>query len=68
MDCVFIKCAYNSNTYQFLVLNSSIENIHLNTIMKSMNDTIFEGIIPFNKVQENHLLKKIIEDSLSGHH
>jgi hypothetical protein len=38
MDCVFMKYAYNSNAYQFLVLKSSIED--LNTIMKLMNDII----------------------------
>jgi hypothetical protein len=55
MDCVFMKYAYNSNAYQFLVLKSSIEDIHLNTIMKLMNDILFEGIVPFKKVMHINL-------------
>ena len=55
MDCVFIKYAYNNNAYSFLVLKSSIEDIHLNTIMKLMNDILFEGIVPFKKVMHINL-------------
>jgi hypothetical protein len=33
-----------------------------------MNDTLFEGIVPFNKVQENHLFKRTIEGNSNGHH
>jgi len=67
--CVFIGYTYNSsNTYGFLVHKSSIEDIYLNTIMKSRNATFFEDLFPWKEVQENHLFKRIIEDSLSNHH
>lgn len=34
MDYVFVQYAYNSNGDQFLVHNSSIEDMHYNTIME----------------------------------
>ena len=55
MDCVFIKYAYINNAYQFLVLKSNFEDIHLNTIMKLINNILFEGIVPFNEVMHINL-------------
>jgi hypothetical protein len=67
IDFVFIEYVYNSSAYQFLIYKSSIENIHFNTIIESRNVIFFENVFSFKKIQENHLLKKMIEASLSSH-
>jgi len=61
MDCEFIGYAYNNYAYQFLILKSSIEDIHINIIMESRNATLFKDVFPLKKVQENHSLKRRIE-------
>jgi len=67
--CVFIGYTYNnSNTYRFLIHKSSIEDIYPNTIMKSRNATFFEDLFPWKEAQENHLFKRIIEDSSNNYH
>ena len=60
MDCEFIGYAYNNYAYQFLILKSSIEDIHINIIMESRNATLFKDVFPLKKVQENHSLKRTI--------
>jgi arginine deiminase len=35
-------------------------DIHLNIIMKSMDDILFEDIFPWKEAQENHLFKRTI--------
>jgi len=67
MDFVFIEYVYNSSAYQFLIHKSSIDNIHFNTIIESMNVILFENVFSFKKAQENYLLKRMIEASLSTH-
>jgi hypothetical protein len=42
MDYVFIRYIYNNNAYQFLVHESSIKDIHPNTIMESIDAIFFE--------------------------
>ena len=46
MDCVFIRYAYNSTAYQFLVYKSTIKDIHPNTIKKSRNVILFKDVFP----------------------
>jgi hypothetical protein len=53
MNCVFIKDDYNNSAYQFLMHRSSIEDIHPNTIIESMDVTLFEDVFPFNKAYKN---------------
>jgi hypothetical protein len=53
MNCVFIKDDYNNSAYQFLMHRSSIEDIHPNTIIESMDVTFFEDVFPFNKAYKN---------------
>jgi len=67
MDFVFIEYVYNSSAYQFLIHKSNIDNIHFNTIIESRNVIFFENVFSFKKARENHLLKRIIEASLSSH-
>jgi hypothetical protein len=49
MDYVFIRYIYNSNVYQFLVHESSIKDIHPNTIMESIDAIFFEDVFPFKE-------------------
>jgi hypothetical protein len=68
MDCVFIRYAYNSTAYQFLVYKSTIKDIHPNTIKKSRNVILFKDVFPWREAQENHSLKRMIDASSSNHH
>jgi hypothetical protein len=60
VNCVFIGYAYNSSAYQFLIYKLSIENTHSNTIMESKSAIFFENVFPFEELQENYSLKRII--------
>ena len=67
VDCVFIRYAYNSNVYRFLVHESNIPDIHKNTIMESRNASFFEYVFPCKTNSNSNVHKRahetIIEDS-----
>ncbi|KAJ9559825.1 hypothetical protein OSB04_004985 [Centaurea solstitialis] len=46
VDCIFIGYAQNSSAHRFLVHESSIPDIHKNTIMESRNASFFEDVFP----------------------
>jgi hypothetical protein len=46
MNFIFIKYVYNNSAYQFLIYKPSINDVHLNTIMESMNAIFFGDIFP----------------------
>ena len=52
IDCIFIGYAHNSTTYQFLVHESNIPNIHKNIIMESNNTSFFEDVFPCKSKEE----------------
>jgi hypothetical protein len=68
IDCAFIGYTYNNSAYWFLVQKSTIEDIHLNTIMESKNATFLEDVFPWNEAWKNYSLKKINKVSSSNHH
>lgn len=59
---------YNSSTYRLLVYKSSIKDNYFNIIMKSRNATLFEYVLSWKKVRENHSLKRAIKASSSDYH
>ena len=52
VDCIFIGYANNSNAYRFLVYDSSIPDIHKNTIMESRNASFFRNVFPCKSKEE----------------
>ena len=60
IDCIFIDYAHNS-TYQFLVHESNIPNIHKNTIMESRNAFLFEDVFTCRSKEELRSLKRVPE-------
>ena len=67
MNYVFIKFAYSSSAYRFLVHKSSIEDIHRNTIITLRNVIFFKDVFLWKEARENHSLKRMIETSSSNH-
>lgn len=68
VDCVFIKYAYNSSAYWFLVHKSCSEDIHHSTIMESINAIFFKDEFSWKKTRENYLFKRMIKASSRDHH
>ena len=65
VDCVFMGYAQNSNAYRFLVHNSEIPYIHVNTIIESRDASFFENIFPYNIVYEAIDNNKRSQDTIS---
>ena len=61
IDCNFIGYAHNSATYRFLVHESNIPDIHKNTIMESMNASLFEDVFPCKSKVEPNSSKRAFE-------
>ncbi|KAM1493880.1 hypothetical protein ACFX10_025604 [Malus domestica] len=55
VDCAFIGYANNSAAFRFLVVKSEIVDIHVNTILESIDVEFFEKIFPYkdNKVSSS---------------
>lgn len=49
IDCAFIGYTNNSAAYRFLVVKSAISDIHVNTIIESVDAEFFEEIFPFKE-------------------
>ena len=47
VDCMFVGYAMNSNAYRFLVINSDISDIALNTILEARDAVFFESCFPY---------------------
>ena len=47
IDYVFIGFARNSAAYRFLIINSDISDINVNTIIESIDAELFEGSFPY---------------------
>ena len=61
IDCIFIGYAHNSATYRFLVHELNIPDIHKNTIMESMNASLFEDVFPCKSKVEPNSSKRAFE-------
>ena len=67
VDCVFIGYANNSSAYRFLVHNSEIPDIHVNTIIESRNASFFENTFPFNMCLTSSSSKRSLDATTSEH-
>ena len=47
VDCVFIGYLHNSSAYRFLIHKLEIIDMHANTIIESMNASLFENVFPY---------------------
>ncbi|KAB2610477.1 DNA polymerase zeta catalytic subunit-like [Pyrus ussuriensis x Pyrus communis] len=63
IDYVFIGYANNSAAYSFLVVKSSISNIHVNTILESADAEFFEDIFPYKEKESGSNPKRVHEHS-----
>ena len=66
--CVFINYAHNSSAYWFLIHNSDIPDMNVNTIIESRNVVFFEQIFPYKSTQESSSLKRNFESTSSTSH
>jgi hypothetical protein len=55
IDCVFLRYAFHSSTYRFLVVHSEMSNIADNTIQESRDATFFEHIFPMRQKEYDEL-------------
>ena len=55
IDAIFIGYTHNSNANGFLVINSEVNEISNNTIIKARDATYFEGIFPFRTKVSNEV-------------
>ena len=60
VDCIFIAHANNSSAYRFLVHKSEIADIHVNTILESVEAEFFEEIFPYKN--RSYVLNKRVHD------
>ena len=58
VDCYYIGPAQNSSAYRFLVFKSDINDIHVNTIMKSRDASFFEDVFPHKRNDGNPVPKR----------
>ena len=61
INCIFIGYAHNNTTYQFLIHESNIPDIHKNTIMESRNASFFEDVFPCKSKEEPSSLKRVLK-------
>nr|ABA95219.1 retrotransposon protein, putative, Ty1-copia subclass [Oryza sativa Japonica Group] len=46
VDCVFLGYAHHSIAYRFLIVKSEVPDMHVGTIMESLDATFFESFFP----------------------
>ncbi|KAM1158977.1 hypothetical protein ACFX19_032768 [Malus domestica] len=63
IDCVFIGYANNSAAYRFVVVKSSISDIHVNTILELADAEFFEDIFPYKEKESGSNTKRIHDHS-----
>ena len=67
-DCIFIGYANNGSPYWFLVQKfENIPDVHINTIVKSMNAYFFEDIFSCNSSCISSSFKRTCDTAISGH-
>ncbi|CAL2253197.1 unnamed protein product [Prunus armeniaca] len=59
IDCVFIGFANTSAAYRFLVIKSDISDIHVNTIIESVDADFFEEIFPYKEKRSGSNKRKV---------
>ena len=68
VDCVFIGYAHNSTAFRFLIYESDIPDLHVNTVIESRNASFFEEIFPYKSTQESSSLKRNFKSTSSSSH
>lgn len=49
VDCAFIGYANNGAVFRFLIVKSKIVDVHVNTILESVDAEFFEKIFPYKE-------------------
>ena len=62
IDCVFIGFANASAAYRFLVYKSDVSDIHVNTIIESVDVEFFENIFPYKKKDQASSSKRVRDE------
>ena len=78
VDCVLLGYAFHSVGYRFLIVQSEISDVNVDTIMESKDATFFEDIFPFKATSSSSIqeiptsssedLTKIPEPTISMEH
>jgi hypothetical protein len=50
VDCVFLGYAHHSTDYRYLVIESEIHDMHIDTFLESHDVTFFENIFPMKNL------------------
>ena len=58
IDCVFIGFANASAAYRFLVYKSEVHEIHVNTILESIDAAFFEDVFPYKESPMSAMYKR----------
>ena len=58
IDCVFIGFANASAAYRFLVYKSEVHDIHVNTILESIDAEFFEDVLPYKESPMSTMYKR----------
>ena len=58
IDCVFIGFANASAAYRFLVYKSEVHDIHVNTILESIDAEFFEDVFPYKESRMSAMNKR----------
>ena len=58
IDCVFIGFANASAAYRFLVYKSEVHDIHVNTILESIDAKFFEDVFPYKESRMSAMNKR----------
>ena len=58
IDCVFIGFANASAAYRFLVYKSKVHDIHVNTILESIDAEFFEDVFPYKESPMSAMYKR----------
>ena len=64
MDCVFLGYAHQSIAYRFLVVISDVLDVHIDTMIESLDTIFFEHIFPMKDLHSmSRLSSEIIPES-----
>ena len=58
IDCVFIGFANATAAYRFIVYKSEVHDIHVNTILESIDVEFFEDVFPCNESRMSAMNKR----------
>ena len=62
IDCVFICFSNASAAYRFLVYKSEVQDIHVNTILESIDAEFFEDVFPYKESRMSAMNKRTLDE------